>query len=397
MAIIGLTVSETGEPIQRLAVATKVSIGEVKRAQSGKTYPSKLDHFAFLRKGKELGWETDPELTEHYGKECREFWVFFMSDDLESVFRTGLAWWTATERKCWGDGQTATRRTDKHPEGEDWKPCGEECHEFNSPCKPSGDLYFRLVDFPRIGATCRTHTSGKQSVVQISSALMELRGMTGGRLMGVKAKLVVRPEKTSYFDEKEKKKKSTVIYALNLELDRKENMEQLIGSMTEYSRLFERTQKLLGPGRVLIEDEPERERAADIAPEFYPVEEIAAAPTVQQPSRTSESKTITLEGGKPATTVAPEKIWPKQGDNNGNGHAAPTAATITKEQRQRLYAIVNEHGYSNTQVKAILEELWGLKSSTDIGVDKFDEIVKYFESDGQVKPAYQATDDDVPW
>ena len=31
-----------------------------------------------------------------------------MDDDIENVFPSSYAWWTATERKCWGDGTTAT-------------------------------------------------------------------------------------------------------------------------------------------------------------------------------------------------------------------------------------------------------------------------------------------------
>jgi hypothetical protein len=380
MAIVGLTVSEDGQPIQRLAVSTKVAIGEVKMAKNGKTYPSKLDHFVFLRKGAELGWEPDPELTDVYGTECRAFWVFFMSDDLESVFRTQLAWWTQTERKCWGDGRAATRRTEKNPDGETWSPCGDKCPQFDGDCKPSGDLYFRLVDFPRIGATCRIHTSGKRSVMQIQSALMELQGMTGGRLMGVKAKLVVRPEKTSYFDEREKKKKPTVIFALNLEHDRKESMEQLIGNMTEYSRLFERTQKLLGGGRVVVDEDPEEELAKELHPEFYPAEEIA--PAVQQPARASA----------PASEPEPAKT-----NGNGNGHAA-AELLITKEQWQKFLAMaLGDGGWSQQQIVEILKEKWKLEKGSQMRAADYDEIFRQFK-DGKVDGpgAFQASDQDLP-
>jgi len=399
MAILGLTVTESGEAIQRLAVTTKVAIGEVVKTATG-TRPAKLDHFIFLRKGNKLEWEPDQDLMKHYTVGCREFSIILLDDEVENVFRTEYAWWSKTEKKCWGDGRAATRRTQEHPDGQPWTPCGDGCPELDKNiCKPSGDLYFILADFPRLGAVCRLHTTSYRSIRQINSAIEQIRTVTGGRLAGIRCSLVVRPEKAAYFDEKKNQKVSTTIYALNIELSA-QGMQKLISTMTENAKLFEQTKKLLGDGRkveYVAEDEPEVERAPDIAQEFYPAEDIAPAATaVQQPSRTSaaDSKPITLEGGKP---VAAERIWPKPGDNNGNGQAAPTVTAITKEQRQRLYAIVNEHGYSNTQVRAILEELWGLKSSTDIGVDKYDEIVLYFQSDGQVKPAYKATDEDVPW
>ena len=34
-----------------------------------------------------------------------------IDDDIENVFPSSYAWWTATERKCWGDGITATCHT----------------------------------------------------------------------------------------------------------------------------------------------------------------------------------------------------------------------------------------------------------------------------------------------
>lgn len=49
MPIVGLTVSETGTVMQRLAVTTKVAIGEVVKTEKG-ARPAKLDHFVFLRK-----------------------------------------------------------------------------------------------------------------------------------------------------------------------------------------------------------------------------------------------------------------------------------------------------------------------------------------------------------
>jgi len=391
MAILGLTVTETGEAIQRLAVTTKVAIGETKLSAKGDKYPTKLDHFIFLRKSNKLEWEPDPDLMKHYGTTCRQFPIILLDDETENVFRTEYAWWKTTEKKCWGDGRQATRRTDENPDGQPWTPCGDGCPELDENiCKPSGDLYFILADFPRLGAMCRLHTTSYRSIRQINSAIEQIRTVTGGRLAGIRCQLAVRPEKASYYDKKDKKKKTTTIFALNIELSA-QGMQKLISTMTENAKLFEQTKKLLGDGRkveYVPEDEPEVERAPDIATEFYPVEEITpAAPAVQQPSRASA-----------APPAAAEQIWPKDGNGNGHGHAAPpAAAAITRDQRQRLYAIVNEHGYSNTQVKAILEELWGLKSSTDIGVDKYDEIVKYFESDGQVKPAYHATDEDVPW
>src|ERR1700732_705897 len=103
MSILGLTVSESGESMQRLAATTKVAIGEVGKTATG-TRPNKLDHFVFLGKGNKHEWEPDPALVKHFGGECREFWIVLLPDEIENVFRTEYAWWAKTEKKCWGDG-----------------------------------------------------------------------------------------------------------------------------------------------------------------------------------------------------------------------------------------------------------------------------------------------------
>jgi hypothetical protein len=391
MAIFGLTVSETGESLQRLAVTTKVAIGEVKDLGNGKTRPEKLDHFVFLRKDSKLEWDEDPELMLHYGQACRSFSIILLDDDPENVFRTQLAWWTKTEKKCWGDGRNATRRTEKAPNGEDWTPCGDACPDRQAKrCKPSGDLYFVLADQPRLGAVCRLHTTSHRSVQQIHSAIEQIRTVTGGRLAGIRVQLAVRPEKATYTD-RDGTKKSTVVYALNLELSAK-GMQKLVDQMTENTKLFESTKKLLGDGRrYVIEDEAHEDRAVEVAQEFHPAEEIApAAPAIQQPSRISAS---------PAPEPSPEQtdIWPRAGEKkNGNGHTNGVEY-VTKEQGAKLRSMIVEHGYSNVQAKQYLMELWNIESTAEVPANKFDEVWRYFASDGQEKPAYQATDEDLPF
>src|ERR1017187_9594554 len=101
--IIGVTHDQDGRVIQRLSVSTKVSIGLPPNGDCN--HPTKLDHFVFLRKKKSanrVGREVDPELSEHYGEECREVHIMLIDDDIENVFPTSYAWWTAIERKCWG-------------------------------------------------------------------------------------------------------------------------------------------------------------------------------------------------------------------------------------------------------------------------------------------------------
>jgi len=270
--IIGVTHDPEGRAVQRLSVSTKVAIGIP--PQGDRNYPLKLDHFVFLRKKKTtkgVEWEPDPELTRHYGGECRAVQVMLIDDDIDNVFPTAYAWWTATERKCWGDGTQATRRTPTHPNGEPWTPCGSQCQELAAGlCKPGGDLRFVLADFPRLGSVCRIHTSSYRSIRQIHSALEEIQTFTGGRLAGITAKLVVRPEEAVYLDRKEQQKKTTTIWALSLEVDG-EDIRKLVANLTGNARLFAETRRRLGWGDRAIEVvEDEDDQAPEITAEFYP-------------------------------------------------------------------------------------------------------------------------------
>jgi len=268
--IVGITHDSDGRAIQRLSVSTKVAIGLPPNGD--RNHPTKLDHFVFLKKkkGEEgLQWEPDPELMAHYGDNCRSFHIVLLDNDIENVFPTSYAWWTATERRCWGDGNSAIRRTKEKPGGMRWRPCGAGCPELGSGlCKPSGDLHFVLADFPRLGSVCRIHTTSYRSIRQIHSALEEIQTFTSGRLAGLTAKLVVRPEDTTYFDPKDKQKKSTTIWALSLEVEG-EDMRKLVTNLTENAHVFAESRKLLGDGQVLEVIEEEKEQAQEFATEFY--------------------------------------------------------------------------------------------------------------------------------
>ena len=311
--IIGVTHDHDGRVVQRLSVSTKVSIGLPPNGD--RNHPTKLDHFVFLRKTKtanRVEWEADPELTRHYGEQCRELHIMLIDDDIENVFPSSYAWWTAIERKCWGDGVSATRRTPEKPGGQPWQ-CGNGCSELAAGlCKPSGDLRFVLADFPRLGSVCRIHTCSYRSIRQIHSALEEIQTFTGGRLAGITAKLTVRPEEATYFDRKEKRKKTSSIWALSLEVEG-DDMRMLIANLTENARLFAETRKLLGEGKVLEVVEDEQEQAPEVTAEFYPAS-VNSSSTAEGAAAASPSDTI------PAATTPQVTMKPLPPDNSG----APT-------------------------------------------------------------------------
>jgi hypothetical protein len=315
--IIGVTHDQDGRVVQRLSVSTKVSIGLPPNGDCN--HPTKLDHFVFLRKKKSANrveWEADPELTRHYGEQCRELHIMLIDDDIENVFPSSYAWWTATERKCWGDGVTATRRTAEKPAGQPWTTCGNGCPELSAgQCKPSGDLRFVLADFPRLGSVCRIHTCSYRSIRQIHSALQEIQTFTGGRLAGITAKLTVRPEEATYFDRKEKRKKTSSIWALSLEVEGND-MRKLIANLTENARLFAETRKLLGSdGKVLEVVEDEQEQAPELTAEFYP----ANGSSSTEPSEASPGSANPPPSTAPKPTPEPSPPQNNSASNGGNG------------------------------------------------------------------------------
>jgi hypothetical protein len=295
--IKNLTHDENGQAIQRLSVSTKVAVGLPPDASANRKAPMKLDFFIFLKKsnkgtGLTTTWEPDPVLTKHYGENPREVEIILLDDDLENVFPTQLAWWSATRCICKGDGENAVRKTEKNPDGEPWIPCGKMCPDLEAGrCKPSGDLRFMLADFPQLGAVARLHTTSYRSVQQVHSSLQQIQTITGGRLAGIRAMLVVRPEKTSY-TASDGAKRSTIVPALSLEI-KSDGIKRLVAKMTETAHLFEQTRKMLGAGKIqVLEDEDEVAR--EFAQEFYHQVEEDAKPKVN----VRERERGTLEPGK---------------------------------------------------------------------------------------------------
>ena len=180
-----------------------------------------------------------------------------------------------------------------------------------------------LADFPRLGSVCRIHTCSYRSIRQIHSALQEIQTFTGGRLVGITAKLTVRPEEATYFDRKEKRKKTSSIWALSLEVEG-DDMRKLIANLTENARLFAETRKLLGSsGKVLEVVEDEQEQAPEVAAEFYPSSPNGSSPTE---STEAASPTEATPGSAPSNSPA-ETPPPGNGTrvSGGNGSAKPNA------------------------------------------------------------------------
>ena len=310
--IVDSTVAKDGVIIQRWPVSVKLAIG---LAPSGtKNFPERLDHIIALRRGPTKGeWVIDKELMKRIAPDCthedysdscpqccREIKAMWLSDDPEDVFNHEVAWWRKSGKFCHGDGEKAERRT----EAGNFAPYPGVCKNGGCPdwksgdCKASGDLRFMLpqLDF-RIG---RIHTSSLRSVENIWSGLM-LAKQWAGRLAGISCPIRVTMEQSAYTDDKGNRK-STVVPILSVGV----NPTQLLKDAKETGQLMQDARKAF---KVLVIDEDEEERAAEIPPEFPAKSDQKALPettaqATEQPKAAEAPKT-TPEPAK--TTTAPQE------------------------------------------------------------------------------------------
>jgi hypothetical protein len=320
MGILGLTHDESGAALEKLPVTIKVAIGEGPEPGNGNSHPRRLDHFVFKRKtlrGQDVIWESAPDISKALGEKPTELGIIFLNDDPREVLRTEYALWAPSSCKCRGElvqianrgglryEMRATRKTQKHPEGEDWpgnykyidgpkkgqpvEPCGDGCPDLErGDCKPSGDLYFILEKFPTFGAICRLHTSSYRSIRNLSNGVMQIRRLNGGSLSGIKAILKASPEKISYSDH-DGTRHTSVAYILSLEIGGTD-LRTLVANMTEPARLLSEGRPAieLSRGVQFVVHESDGDRAKEIAGEFYPNSETIAAESAEPNNGQSE-------------------------------------------------------------------------------------------------------------
>ena len=146
-------------------------------------------------------------------------------------------------------------------------------------------------------------------------------------MAGITAKLTVRPEEDTYFDHKEKRKKTSSFWALSLEVEG-EDMQKLIANLTENARLFAESRRLLGSGgKVLEVVEDEQEQAPEVAAEFYPPQLVGSCVT-----DSTEAASPTETDSATAPLKSPSETPPSGNgskDSGGNGFAKPLAGETT--------------------------------------------------------------------
>lgn len=192
--------------------AGKVKIGrkgKERPTQSGGTFqmPEKLDHFLITRtiRGQDNNFLLDEDLMKSLPKDAddkiRRIPITLLYDDLSLNFQSRFACYSGRTLSCSGDGENANQAIvaqDKKITGYKTVPC--PCHrsEFGykagSPCKLTGRLQFLIRGSERIGGVHVFRTTGRNSVVAITSSLALVQRITGGFLAGIPLDLVVSPK-----------------------------------------------------------------------------------------------------------------------------------------------------------------------------------------------------------
>lgn len=198
---------------------------DAKATAPERKYPQRLAHFVFNRISPDGSFEPEWDAVETHGPMPTEIDIVFVKDD---PFMASYQMWTATERKCEGDGLNATRinsmaqsQTEKDAasqaerNGEKYFPIVGGCWTRGcpyskstdnkpSPCKPHGRLLFQLLNAPRLGGTAYFDTTGFRSISQLFSCIQTFKAVTGqgdperGFVAGIPLKMVLRPYRTAH-------------------------------------------------------------------------------------------------------------------------------------------------------------------------------------------------------
>jgi len=268
---------------QGLAETHKIKIGKLgdeRTAGSGKKYrlPTKLDHFLVTKttRGKEGNFEVDQAVMDAIGKEPKCIDIMLPFDSVEMNFPTAYQFYIGKQKKCQGDGETATRY---NKDGTSQVvPCDPETCQYakqdKSPCKVYGRLHCMLSKALRLGGVAVLRTHGWHSVSNILNGLDMIASQTGGILRGIPLRLELLGIETS---------EHGVCYVVNVSCvaeDMKELRGQAIHEITERRTLLidmqQIEQKALAEGVIEDHDDP-----AEVAEEFYPDTDLQAEADIE--------------------------------------------------------------------------------------------------------------------
>lgn len=294
---------EKREAFETRKDARSFYLQEAKSAPERK-YPGKIQYFTFTRISADGNYQPDWDMIEMHGPLPVEIpIIFFRNEPLDAEY----AYFTALEKKCWGDGRNATRIVtlftdeDQKAAAEKAKDAGERYYKiedgcwtmgcpfakpysegdkhYASPCKPHGRLFFQFLKAPTLGATAYFDTTGRRSISQLFSCLQDFREFTGrgdvdkGYVAGIPLWLTVRPYRATFMQGAVKK--TSTQYGVGIEfrgdgIEPARLVESLISASEDYRQRTERRQLTEGPIAIRLDgEEQEREPAIEMTAEEF--------------------------------------------------------------------------------------------------------------------------------
>lgn len=195
--------------------------GEKSKTVGDCPFPRRLPYFTFLKPMPDGTFAHDFDAIERHGAKPTAIDIVFLANE---PFKSAFQMWSASELKCIGDGRNAQRvlsmatteeekrlAAEAKAAGAKMFPIVDSCFlagcQYTKettdsrgkvqppPCKIGTDLEFQLANDLRVGAKAFLHSTGFRTTTYLFSSLESVKMLTGGHLMGVPMKLVVRPFK----------------------------------------------------------------------------------------------------------------------------------------------------------------------------------------------------------
>lgn len=195
---------------RRLTRGGHIRLGIKKTSAKGAEYPEKSDHFI-------ADFENDAvqrRFYELYGAEPKRITIAFGNDDPEFIFpQYYKAYGKSSGLKCKGDGETASRITDKGELVEVDCPGPEHCDFARANgCKQMASLQFFIKGLPGI-QIFQINTTSFNSIVNLNTGIELLQRVRGAKsICGVWVDLLLVPQ------DAQANGKRVLIYVMKLDI-----------------------------------------------------------------------------------------------------------------------------------------------------------------------------------
>lgn len=282
----------------RLAERGKIKIGvkgASRKSSGGAEFqlPQKLDHFVVttLERGPDGNFVRDDAIHALIGPKPTRIPIRLLFNDIEMNFMSRYACFVGRQMWCAGDGESAQRIGNDGRSRETVQcPCPriDQGYEGKDKCKVNGALSIIIDGVPGVGNVWTFRTTSWNSVQNLTSAMYQIKALSGGVLAGLPIDLVLSPKEVTAPDGK-------MMKAWIVSMQFSGTVEELRG--TGYKLL--EAEATHGLRVKQVEDDVRRRLALpapvdvplpgddvdDVVDEFYPDNAVSETPAPRRPTR----------------------------------------------------------------------------------------------------------------